>query len=119
MNITIKARHSELSTGSREFIEGKLAGLEKFVGHNESAMLSCEIDESMEVVRAGSKYRAEGTLTLNGKVFHAEAKGETLEEAVDTLRDELSAEVRHARGKTRNLLKRGGARLKRMLRLAR
>ena len=119
MNITINARHSELSAGSRTFIEEKLSGLQKFAGDSERPLLAVEIEESLELVRAGAKCRAEGNLTINGKTFRAEAKGETLEEAVDELRDQLAAELRHSRGKTRGLLKRGGARLKRMFQSAR
>lgn len=116
MNITIKATHTELSGASRSLIEQKLSALSKVVGNAEQALLACEVQESVEVVRAGSKFRTEGNLSFNGLVFRAEAVGESLEEAVDTLRDELMREVQRARGKSRSFLRRGGAALKRMLR---
>jgi ribosomal subunit interface protein len=116
MNITIKATHSELTDASRTMIEQKLSALHKFVGNEMSALCACEVEESLEVVRAGSKFRAEGNLSFTGKNFHAKAMGETLEEAVDMLRDELIREVQRTRGKNRSLLRRGGSALKRMLR---
>jgi putative sigma-54 modulation protein len=117
MNITIKATHSELTDASRAMIEQKLSALHKFVGDEISAQCACEIQESLEVVRSGSRFRAEGNLSVSGKSFRAEAVGETLEEAVDTLRDELMREVQRVRGKSRSFLRRGGAALKRMLRM--
>ncbi len=116
MNLTIKATHHKLSPASRALIEEKMEALRKFTNEDESATLTCEIEESMSVERAGAKYRAEGNLTINGTLFRAEALGETLEAAVDAVRDELVREVRQSRGKARRLLRRGGAALKEMLR---
>lgn len=117
MNIIIKATGAELTDESREFVTEKLRALEKLTEHGTtSAELECEIEQSLAVERAGAKYRAEGTLVAGGALFRAEATGETLEAAVDRVRDELSRELRRARGKERGLLKRGGAALKRMLR---
>lgn len=109
----------ELTQEVRELIEGKLSALEKFLERSGPAELSCEVEESVATVRAGAKYRAEGTLFVDGKSFRAEAMHESLEGAVDKVRDELSREVRSARGKERGLVKRGGAALKRMLRFGR
>ena len=120
MHITIKTAHHELNLATRELIEQKFAALEKLVRYSTSpATLACEIEESIAIERAGAKYRAEGNLSIDGKLFRAEATGSTLEGAVDRVRDDLMREVRSARGKERGLLKRGGAALKRMLRFGR
>lgn len=116
MNITIKGNGYTVSASSRALIEEKFGALQKFTNDDESALLECEIEESASVERAGAKYRAEGNLKLQGELFRAEALGETLEEAVDKVRDELVREVRRSKGKARRLLKRGGAALKNMLR---
>lgn len=117
MNITIKATHHDLTLAMRELIEEKFSALDKLVMHAGSpATLSCEIEESIAVERAGAKYRAEGNLSVDGKLFRAQANGSTLEDAVDQVRDELSRELQNASGKKHGLLKRGGAALKRMLR---
>lgn len=117
MNITIKSTHKDLTLSVRELIEEKLSTLEKMV--NDSATLSCEIEESIAVERSGAKFRAEGNLSVDGKLYRAEATSTTLEGAVDRVRDDLARELRRARGKERGLLKRGGAMLKRMLRFGR
>lgn len=120
MNITVKSTHQDLTLSMRELVEEKLSTLEKMVGgSNAPATLSCEIEQSMSVERAGSKYRAEGNLSVDGKLFRAEATSGTLEGAVDRVRDDLMRELRQSRGKERGFLKRGGAALKRMLRFGR
>lgn len=117
MNISIKASTDSLTAATREFIEEKFSALDKLTGGSAMpASLSCEIEESMAVERAGAKYRAEGNLSVDGKLYRAEATSGTLEGAVDRVRDDLLRELRSARGKERGLLKRGGAALKRMLR---
>ena len=120
MNITVKTKNHQLTEAMHELIEGKFSGLTKFEKGSESpAALACEIEQSIAAVRAGAKYRAEGNLSLNGRLFRAEAMSETLEGAIDTVRDDLMRKLRHTRGKERGLLKRGGAALKRWLRFGR
>ena len=70
-------------------------------------------------MRAGARYRAEGNLSVDGKLLRAEAMGDTLEGAVDQMRDELVRELRKSRGRERGLAKRGGTALKRLLRFGR
>jgi ribosomal subunit interface protein len=120
MNITIKSTGHELTDDVRSLVEEKFSSIEKIVAKsNAPAQLSCEIERSIAVERAGSKYRAEGNLNVDGQVFRAEATGDTLEDAVDNVRDQLTRTLQNARGRRRELLKRGGAALKRMLRFDR
>ncbi len=120
MNITIKTTQHELTPSVQRLVEEKFATLGKIVENPQSpAMLSCEIEESIAAVRAGAKYRAEGNLSVDGKLFRAEAENSTLEGAIDRVRDELVREVGRTSGKERGLMKRGGAALKRMLRFGR
>lgn len=113
MNIIIKTTNHEVPLAMRELVEEKFSALEKFgIG----ATLTCEIDESIAVERAGAKFRAEGNLSVNGKLFRAEAENLTLEGAIDRVRDDLIRELQKAQGKKQGFVRRGGAVLKRMLR---
>lgn len=117
MNITIRARHQDLTSDMQNLIEEKFSALDKLFTHAQSgASLSCEIEESIAVERAGAKCRAEGNLSVDGRLFRAVATGQTLEDAVDRVRDELTREVQHTYGKRRGLLRRGSAAIKKMLR---
>ena len=119
MQINIKATHHELTADTRSLVQTKFSNLEKVTrGAAVEPTLSCEIEQSIAVERAGAKYRVEGNLTVDGKFFRAEAEGATLEEAVDTVRDGLVREVTQSRGRTRELVKRGGSAIKRMLRFS-
>ena len=95
-------------------VDTKFAKLGKLCG--EEALLSCEIEESIAAVRAGARYRAEGNLSVDGSLFRAEALGDTLEGAIDRVRDELLSELRQSKSRTRRLAKRGGVAMKRWLR---
>ncbi|MFZ1075269.1 MAG: HPF/RaiA family ribosome-associated protein [Minisyncoccia bacterium] len=120
MNITIKATDKPLSTEAQLFIEKKFSALEKLVGSStDSALLACEIDEPVELARDGLKFRVEGNLTVDGKLYRAESRSVTLEGAVDGVRDDLMRDLRTSRGKQRGLVRRGGAALKQMLRFGR
>ena len=114
MDISIKATGHELTDETRGLVENKFKKLEKLAGIG--ATLACEIEESIAAVRAGGRYRAEGNLSVNGKLFRAEATHETLEGALDRVRDELAQEIKKARGRERGLLRRGGQRVKGWLR---
>lgn len=117
MNITIKATHQDITLEMRELVEEKFSTLDKLLMRSTDPSLACEIEESIAVERSGAKYRVEGNLSVDGKLFRAEATGTTLEDAVDQVRDGLSREVQRAQGKRQGLLRRSGAALKRMLRL--
>jgi ribosome-associated translation inhibitor RaiA len=114
MNIIIKTANHDLSVDTRALVEGKFRALDKFAA---GGTLACEIEEPIAVERAGAKYGAEGNLTVNGRLFRAAATSTTLEGAIDQVRDDLVREVQRAEGKKKGLLKRGGAALKRMLRM--
>ena len=118
MNISIKATHHDLTSQTRALVEEKFKAIDRLVASAVApASLSCEIEQSVAVECAGAKYRAEGNLSVDGKLFRAQATGMTLEEAVDRVRDELTRELKRSSGKERGYLKRGGAALKRMLRM--
>jgi ribosomal subunit interface protein len=117
MNIAIKSLRSDLPKDAKELIETKLEPLEKHLGeHADAALLECEVEESIAAVRAGARYRAEGNLSVNGRMFRAEALSDTLEGAIDEVRDELAREMKKAGGKRRSLVKRGGRMVKGWLR---
>lgn len=120
MNIVVKATNRDLSDPMRLLVEKKLSTLEKYTRRAKTpVLLDCEIEESLAVERAGGRYKAEGNLSVDGRLFRAEAIGETLEGAVDRVRDELARELKRTRGRERNLMKRGGETFKRMLQLGR
>lgn len=117
MNTTIKATRYELSPKTEALLEEKLAAPLRLLGEEgDRALLEIEIEEAPPEGRSSEPCHLVARLIVNDTVFHAEAVKPTPASAADKVRAELEAEIRHSRGRTRKLFKRGGAALKRMLR---
>lgn len=120
MNITIKATKYNLSPATEALIEEKLAAPLRLLGEEgERALLEIEIENAPPEGRSSEPCRLVARLIINDKVFHAEAVKPTPESAADKVRSELEALIRHSRGRTRRLFKRGSSALKHMLRFGR
>lgn len=115
--ITFKQTNITVDDHLPDLIEQKLITLEKFIGEAPSL---CEVEfERLTHQQTGDIHRVEVNLTVNGKLYRAEATAESFEAAVDEVRDELDAELRRTREKDNTLLKRGGRKLKSLLRFGR
>lgn len=120
MNITIKATKYQLTPATEALIEEKLAAPLRLLGdESDRALLEIEIEEAPAEGRSSEPCRLVARLIIDGQVFHAEAVKPTPESAADRVRSELEAEIRHSRGRSRTLWKRGHSALKRMLRFDR
>lgn len=120
MNITINATKFQLSPEAEELVRERLAAALKLLGgESGTALLEIEVEEAPAEGRSSTPCRLIARLTAGGRVYHAEAVKPTPESAADRVRAELEAEIRRTRGRTRALVKRGGAALKRMLRFGR
>ncbi|MDP2665052.1 MAG: HPF/RaiA family ribosome-associated protein [bacterium] len=120
MNITIKATKYQLRPETEALIEKKLAAPLRLLGEEgDRALLEIEIEEAPPEGRSSEPCKIVARLTINDKVYHAEAVKPTPESAADKVRSELEAEIRHSRGRARTLWKRGHSAVKRMLRFGR
>lgn len=116
MNITIKGTQYALSVENKTFIEKKLGGIARFV-REEQALLEVEVEQMPITEKDGTRFRAEANLAVNGKLYRAEARSASFESAVEKVKHELEQEVRRAKGKDRGLMKRGGQKVKELLRM--
>lgn len=120
MNITIKATKYTLSPETEAVIEEKLAAPLRLLGSEaDHALLEIELEEAPPEGRSSEPCRLVARLSVNGKVYHAEAVKPTPETAADRVRSELEAEIRHTKGRARRLWKRGSSAVKEMLRFGR
>ena len=119
MNITIKASKYTLTPETEALIEEKLAAPMRLFGEKgDTALLEIEVEEAPAEGRSSEPCKLSAKLSIDGKVFYAEAVKPTPEIAADRVRDDLEAEIRKVRGRSQTLYKRGGAAIKRMLRMA-
>lgn len=120
MQVIIKATKYLLSSETEALIEEKLAAPLRLLGkESDRAMLEIELTEAPPQGRSSEPCKLVTRLIIGDTVYYAEAVKPTPESAADKVRSELEAEIRHAKGRTKTLIKRGGAAIKRMLRLDR
>ncbi len=117
MHITLKATGAVMITDEvRSFVEEKVRKLEKVLDPSDTAALAEVEVASVSKSRSGDLFRAEINLTFTGGFARAEASRETLHAALDEAVTEARREVRRMRTKHRDLIRRGGARVKEFFR---
>lgn len=113
--INFKITQAEITDNLKDVTENKLRGLEKFIGEA-PAICDVEFERVTNHHQQGNIHRVEVNLEVNGKLFRSEATSDSFEKAIDEVRAELDEEMRRARGKEETMLKKGGRRLKELLR---
>lgn len=97
--------------GLRSFGEGGSLG-EGGIKDEEPVSLSIEVERTTRHHRKGKIFRAEANLSAGKKSLYAEAFGETLNEAIDLLKEALEQEIKKFKGKRRALMLKGARKLK-------
>lgn len=116
MKINTKGTSINLTPDVTAYLDKKLDVISKFVTE-EDAVCGVELSRSTHHNR-GDVFSAEITIEIPGRegVFRAEANGETIESAIDGAQEEILSELRRQKRKYLHLLRRGGQRLKDMVR---
>jgi len=115
MQITILPDNNiDLNSELENYITKKVDSLEKFFPTEE---LDCEFKVGKNTANHKNKkvYYAEAKLDTGSKLHGARAEAETLFEAVDHLKDELSRKIRNHKAKKEGFIKRGGRQAKALL----
>jgi ribosomal subunit interface protein len=113
--LTFKHTHTDAARHLEPLVEHKLAALEKYFKH--SSVVRCEVEFVKETAsHSGNICRVEVNLWSDGTMHRAEAVAATFEKAIDEVRDELDHELRKAHDKRDSLLRRGGRKLKNLMR---
>jgi ribosomal subunit interface protein len=114
--IQYKATNTELEVALTDLTDQKFHALSKFMKEEDG--VRCEVEFEKETGKqSGNVFRVKANLTVNGKLFRAEASEDSFEKAVDEVRNELDKELRRHSGKKEALFKKGGKAIKDMLRL--
>jgi ribosomal subunit interface protein len=113
--INYKATGVEHDHELQTLLEAKFTSLEKYIG--DETDVKCEVEFSKSAPQeSGQVHTVEVNLWLKGTMYRAEATEDQFEKAIDEVRDELDKELRRAIKKEQGLLKRGGRKLKEMMR---
>ena len=113
MNYNIKGTGVSITPEIREYLEKKLAALEKFVVQKDLARADVELQFLQGEARM---YRAELMLHGQEKILRAEARGTTLHEALDLSVGDMTREVTQLKKKRIHVVRRSAAKVKDMLR---
>lgn len=120
MQISIKATKYELTPQAEAIIEERLTAPLRLLGKDaERALLEVELEEAPPEGRSSEPCKLVARLTIDDKVYRAEAVKPSPATAADRVRGDLEAEIRHSRGRARTLFKRGASAVKNMLRFGR
>lgn len=114
----IKATQCNLTDEMRNVIDARLSVLEKFVHDDQSYTLDVEVEKTNNQ-EANREYRGEVNLTVDGTFYRAEAYGARVEDAFDSVREELRKELNRAKGKRESLFRKGARRVKDIMRFGR
>lgn len=117
--IRTKATNIDITPKLEALLEQKFAPLGRLIDERANTFCEVELERETEHHQSGKIFRAEINLTVNGKLHRAEATEEQIEQAIDTIRNELRNELQHAYGKRQSMWKKGRQAIKDMLRFGR
>ena len=116
MNIKIKATGITLTTAISDYADKRLASVGKLLGGDPSFMCDLELAKTSEHHNKGDEvFRAEIHIVGKGKDLYASAEDRDLYAAIDGMRDEILRELKASKGKQLSFVRRGGARVKMMI----
>lgn len=115
MRVSLKGTNIALLESTREYVDKKIVRVvEKlFIRESEVIALDIEVGKTTKHHRAGKIFRAEANLSVGKTLLRAEALGETLNEAIDLVENELKQEIKKFKEKRRTMLLKGARKLKR------
>lgn len=113
--IQFKATNTHLDGAWQDLIEQKFKSLEKYLGR--ASDTKCQVEfEKTAPHQNGDVHRVEANLYVDGKLFRAEATEHSFELAIDAVKADLDRELGKSHQKKETLLKKGGRKIKEMLR---
>lgn len=117
METKIKTTDLELNEDLKNYLEKRLEAIGKMVDLNNPTLLAeVELARTTEHHQTGDIFKAELNLSIDGQRFRAVAERLDISTAIDEMRDQIIHELRTYKGKKQSLIKRGGAKLKMLLR---
>ena len=118
-NVHVKTTGWSMTDEISTYLDEKLSAIEKLVHDPENQTLRCDVELAHDRDQHASVARAEMNLFVNGMLYRAQARGATMQAALDGVKDEMQQQLRTSKQKHGSLLRRGGTRLKSWLRFGR
>jgi len=105
MKTTIRTKNLSLNQKLRDYVEEKIgAEVEKLlVNERPPIEAAVELTKVTKHHQKGQIFRAEVQVNLHGHKVISEASGESIEQAIDEVKDELEGEIKKHRGKEKDI----------------
>ncbi|MBN2094380.1 MAG: ribosome-associated translation inhibitor RaiA [Candidatus Zambryskibacteria bacterium] len=119
IKINTKATEISLTPAILDYIEKKLEVLEKFYDEMEDVIVDVEVGKTTQHHKSGDIFRAEIKLRARGKEYYTSAETEDLYASIDKVKDDIVRKLTSKRKKTLDLIRRGGAKIKNLIKFGR
>lgn len=111
MNLNIKTTNTSLTPAIKDYLEKKLMMLDKIVDFDrDNVLVEAEIGKTTQHHQKGDVFRAEVNLSIGGHFFRAVSEMDDLYAAIDTVKDQLSQEVKSSKDKHKTEMRHGAPR---------
>lgn len=115
MNINTKATNITLTPAITEYVDKKVGMLEKFFRGMDDVLVNVEVGKTTRHHKSGDIFKAEIHISANGQEYYAVTETEDLYAAIDMVKDDIVRELTSKRKKAIRLFRKGGAKLKNLL----
>jgi putative sigma-54 modulation protein len=115
MKINTKATGITLTPSISEYIEKKVNMLDKFSSSTDEMLVNVEVGRTTKHHKSGDIFRAEMQVSCSGQTYYAASETEDLYAAIDEVKDEIAYKLSGEKKKALHLLRRGGAKIKNLL----
>jgi len=115
MKINIKATGISLAPSISEYIEKKINMLERFFREAGEILINVEVGKISKHHKSGDIFRAEIHINTKGEEYYAAAEKDDLYAAIDEVKDEIIHELTSRRKKALRLFRKGGTKIKNLL----
>ena len=119
MDIRIKATGYELTSETREYLDGRLASLEKLLG-GDTSLVRCEVELGRDAGRprhGANLWFAEIRVIVPGvSSVYARNNSESINGAIDDVKEEVERQLRQEKKLHIRVLRKSGAALKNLMR---
>lgn len=112
MNTNIKTTAISLTPAISDYVNKRLQKIDSILSSETGIQCDVELAKTTSHHQKGEIFRAEIHIVGNGKNIYASAEKSDLYSAVDAVHDEVMHEIRTNKGKRVSMIRRGGAKVK-------
>lgn len=116
MNINIKTTNFSSTEAISDYTTKRLEAVKQLLANDPTVKCDVELGKTSNHHKHGDIFRAEIHITGKDINHYASAEEADLYQAIDKVRDEMLQEVRNSKSKKISLIRRGGAKIKDIIR---